>query len=964
MSASSHRLMNAKSYKYVYADASARAAASGFAPEDVGYLALQLDTQIMYMLIDDSPVTWLAITPSALPPSGTAGGVLAGSYPNPSFAVDMATQAELDAGITTAEARANHTGSQTASTISDFDTQVRTSRLDQLAAPTGPVPLNSQKLTGVADPTTNQDAATKAYVDALVQGIRWKAPVRAASTANVSLTAPGAAIDGVTLASGDRVLLKDQTTAADNGLYVWTGASSTLTRTTDADTATEVTQAATFVMEGTANSDKLFVNSTNAPITLGTTALTFVTFSSAVGALLASNNLSDLGSVATARTNLGLGTAATQASTAFAAAAHKANHEVGGSDPFTGIVPGSAFAPGGLTGATAATRFVGGTAASAPASGTFALGDFVITQSGSMYICTVAGTPGTWTQVSGGGGGMTNPMTTAGDIIIGGTSGTPTRLAKGSDSYVLTMDPTTHLPVWAAATGGGGTGTSALPMISVSASFSAVNNVNNTPSFTTELYKDAGFTHDNATNPSRIGVTNAGRYQFEVAWKFGGTAGNFTTWVVAAYTINGGSPITIWEQSPSTFDTIVSSRVITLALNAGDYVEFPFTQNGAGTLTVTYTAKATRLDAPLGGTTVNIGALEYVGKVTALGGETSLTLPLPTGAGRALRITGRVRKNAATAATCFLVVNGDTTSGHYVYEQLQGSGTSASAGTAATLGGAVLAGVPGTGETPAQSWAYLDYQLPFYQDTSVYKRITGEYSRLDSSGTLNAFWATEWLSTAAITGLVVTLGGTDQFVAGSEIAVYVERDNVAQIAAGGALSETLLTSAAATITLPIPAGYKDLEVVIVGRGDGAATNPTLTVRANGDSGANYDYTYLFGQASPGTTAESQALGQTGMFAGYLLDTGAGATFPGSVRLMLDDYESTTFYKHIRAENAVRRGTGSTDAFKQDTEGWWKSTAPITSLTLSLSAGNFVAGSVVRVYARGGVSVQSAPLPKM
>ena len=103
--------------------------------------------------------------------------------------------------------------------------------------------------------------------------------------------------------------------------------------------------------------------------------------------------------------------------------------------------------PLGLAGATAATRYVGATASGAPVAGTFAVGDFVIDQSGSAWVCTVAGSPGTWTQMSGGG--MTNPMTTAADLIVGGTGGTPTRLAKGADSQVLTVDPTTHLLVWA-----------------------------------------------------------------------------------------------------------------------------------------------------------------------------------------------------------------------------------------------------------------------------------------------------------------------------------------------------------------------------------------------------------------------------------------------------------------------------------------------------------------------------------
>jgi hypothetical protein len=78
--------------------------------------------------------------------------------------------------VTDPYARANHTGSQTASTISDFNTAVRTNRLDQMAAPTGSVALNAQKLTGVADPTSAQDASTKAYVDAQVNALVDGAP--------------------------------------------------------------------------------------------------------------------------------------------------------------------------------------------------------------------------------------------------------------------------------------------------------------------------------------------------------------------------------------------------------------------------------------------------------------------------------------------------------------------------------------------------------------------------------------------------------------------------------------------------------------------------------------------------------------------------------------------------------------------------------------------------------------------
>lgn len=106
-------------------------------------------------------------------------------------------------------ARANHTGTQTASTISDFDTQVRTSKVTDLAAPTGSFSMNSQKITNLLDPVGNQDAVTLAWATSyMASGRLWKDPVRAASTASIAdLSAMVAYQDGVNLEAGDRFLV-------------------------------------------------------------------------------------------------------------------------------------------------------------------------------------------------------------------------------------------------------------------------------------------------------------------------------------------------------------------------------------------------------------------------------------------------------------------------------------------------------------------------------------------------------------------------------------------------------------------------------------------------------------------------------------------------------------------------------------------------------------------------------------
>lgn len=137
-------------------------------------------------------------------------------------------------------ARANHTGTQLAATISDFNTAVRTSRLDQMAAPTSALDVNGQRITTLAAPVNPGDAANKAYVDNARAGVSVKDPVRVVAATNLNLASPGAAIDGVTLSSGDRLLVAGQTAPAENGIYQFNGSTSALTRTGDADEAADV----------------------------------------------------------------------------------------------------------------------------------------------------------------------------------------------------------------------------------------------------------------------------------------------------------------------------------------------------------------------------------------------------------------------------------------------------------------------------------------------------------------------------------------------------------------------------------------------------------------------------------------------------------------------------------------------------------------------------------------------------
>jgi hypothetical protein len=123
--------------------------------------------------------------------------------------------------------------------------------------------------------------------DEMHRRMTWKTWVRVASTANVNLASPGASIDGVSLAVGDRFLAKSQTAGAENGLYTWNGATAAATRAYDMNTAEEVVGAVVHVIAGTVNGGKIFRNTNTATPTLETTALTFaeLTSGSTVAAL-------------------------------------------------------------------------------------------------------------------------------------------------------------------------------------------------------------------------------------------------------------------------------------------------------------------------------------------------------------------------------------------------------------------------------------------------------------------------------------------------------------------------------------------------------------------------------------------------------------------------------------------------------------------------------------------------------
>jgi hypothetical protein len=232
---------------------------------------------------------------NARTPQGVAGGGLAGGYPDPTIAADAVGLSQCKTelrgpadnvlglrrlGFGAAEAMSGGAG------------------LDDISAATpglGDVNLNGFALFNVQDPTLGHEAATKQYVDSVAEGLDVKASVKCATTANIVITTAlnsGDVIDGVTLAGGDRVLVKDQTTTNQNGIYV---VSLSPQRSSEMDQWDNYVSAFTFVEQGTANADTGWVCTVDAGGTLGTTPITWSQFSGAGAGTTAGAGLTKTG---------------------------------------------------------------------------------------------------------------------------------------------------------------------------------------------------------------------------------------------------------------------------------------------------------------------------------------------------------------------------------------------------------------------------------------------------------------------------------------------------------------------------------------------------------------------------------------------------------------------------------------------------------------------------------------------
>jgi hypothetical protein len=358
-------------------------------------------------------------------------------------------------------------------------------------------------------PVAGTDAANKNYVDSIAAGLSWKQSVRAATTANGTLAtafANGQTIDGVTLVTGDRILIKDQTTVSQNGIYI-VQASGAPVRSSDADVGSELVGASVFVDQGTANADSGWVQTTNAPITLGTSNIVWAQFSGS-GTYTAGNGLSLTGNTFSLSTPVTAVNGGTGQSTYAVGDILQANStttlsrlpavatgnalisggastvsswgKIGLTTHVTGILPlanggsnanltavaggnvystatGFAITPAGTTGQYLQSNGAGvptWVTLSSNAVTTFSGGTTGLTpNSATSGAITLAGTLG----IANGGTGQTTkaaaynaltPITATGDLTVGNGVNSATRLAIGTVGQILTVSGGTA--VWAA----------------------------------------------------------------------------------------------------------------------------------------------------------------------------------------------------------------------------------------------------------------------------------------------------------------------------------------------------------------------------------------------------------------------------------------------------------------------------------------------------------------------------------
>jgi hypothetical protein len=203
------------------------------------------------------------------------------------------------------------------------------------------------------------------------------------------------------------------------------------------------------------------------------------------------------------------------------------------------------------------------------------------------------------------------------------------------------------------------------------------------------------------------------------------------------------------------------------------------------------------------------------------------------------------------------------------------------------------------------------------------------------------------------------------FAAGSTIALYGRGgSNVTVNPQPGlpVISEVVTSGSQSSVTVSsIPSTYRDIKIVVSGRGTTAATSTGLNLTLNGDSGSNYDFERLYSNGtSMGTPANG--LAQTSIYFADLVAASATAGVSSTAEMTIYNYAGTTFQKALDGVYQLKNGTAAAgNFFTFKNSGWWRSTSAVTSLTLTPAAGAFQDGTVVTVYGIGGSPTATLPV---
>lgn len=196
-------------------------------------------------------------------------------------------------------------------------------------------------------------------------------------------------------------------------------------------------------------------------------------------------------------------------------------------------------------------------------------------------------------------------------------------------------------------------------------------------------------------------------------------------------------------------------------------------------------------------------------------------------------------------------------------------------------------------------------------------------------------------------------GDTDVSLSGLAAKQILQYNGTAWANVSGGLikvAESVLGASAASVTLSVPSGYRHLQLVIDSRGDPALSNTPINLTFNADTGANYDYVNPYFVGSSTTPAVGANVAQTALFLGWATAASAPANESSQILATIFNYAGTTFQKGVSSEITLRQATATSGIFSGKLAGWWRSTAAITSITLTPGAGNFIAGSTFSLYA--------------